>query len=66
MCGVCPGMYEYARVCVHNDVWVCFDVCGCAQVCVCVQVFADTHVCAQVCAGVCGMNIQNTYCRLES
>ena len=49
---------------------MCGDVHGCVQVCAgvceCVQVCAVVRGGAWMCTGMCGMNFQNTYWRLES
>ena len=56
---VCIGVRECVRV------WR-----GCSCVCRCVQVFAAVRgyiwVCACVCAGVCEMNFENIFWRLDS
>ena len=46
----CAGVYKYLLLCAA--------IPGCKQVC------SGVHVC--VCAGVCKMNFQNTFWRLDS
>ena len=69
---ICAGVCCCVLGCA-GGVQVCAGVHGCALVCagvqgwawVCVEVFR-CMVCARVWAGVCGMNFQNTFLRLES
>ena len=62
---VCAGVHRCAWVCAGmcGSAWVCADVDGCTWVCIIV------YGCAWGCSGVCGsggINIQNTYWRLDS
>ena len=66
---VCVGVCRCALVCpgVPWCVQMCMGVRGCSRVCV--HMCGCTLVCmgnAWVCMDVCGMNLQNSYWRLDS
>ena len=70
--GVCAGMCRSMQVCVavhgYMQVWV--GVRGCVRVYMCAwghaRICAGMSGCVRVHAGVCGINFQNTYWRIES
>ena len=66
---ICAGVYRCVLGCA-GGVRVCAGMHGCALVCAGIQGWAWVCVevlrCAWVWEGVCGMNFQNTFWRIES
>ena len=57
---VCVSVHNCVRVWLGVCAQVCASVLGYARICVSVPTYAG------ICMGVCGMNFQNTYWRLDS